>query len=199
MRGFGTLCQAGAQNELRVYNTTNMPWSGYRSPEAIRDSVYVFVENNQYKSSDDAWKGGRITNVTSGNVCPGGVAGYTLTISPVVAEFAGATSGAPIRTWELMTLSLYQAGGGDWFLGAQSNSAGENRQPMLGPLVADSGFTLQYLNAAGAQTATPSEVRSIRVTMRGVSDQKVVRGAGTHLEDVTDSLVAQVVLRNALR
>lgn len=199
MRGFGTLCQAGTSSELRVYNATNMPWSGYRTPQATRDSVYLFVENNEHKDSDDAWKGGRITNVTSGNVCPGGVAGYTLAINPVVAEFAGAAIGTPVRTWELMTLSLYQEANGDWFLGAQSNSANENRQPMLGPLVADSGFTLQYLNSTGAATATRSDVRSIRVTMRGVSDQKVVKGAGTHLEDVTDSLVSQVVLRNALR
>jgi hypothetical protein len=27
----------------------------------------------------------------------------------------------------------------------------------------------------------------------------VVKGAGTHLEDVSDSIVTQVVLRNALR
>jgi prepilin-type N-terminal cleavage/methylation domain-containing protein len=201
MRGMGVLCQDGLQNELRIYDQGNLAFSGYRTPAATRDWVYAFAEQNQYKGSDDIWVSGHVTGVQrTSTACPGNVAGYILTISPAVANLALAKSGAPVRTWEDMTLSLYQpAGGTDWYLGAESNSGGGGRQPVLGPLVADSGFTLRYLNASGNETATSSEIRSIQVTFRGLSDQKVVKGAGTHLEDMSDSVQTQVVLRNALR
>jgi prepilin-type N-terminal cleavage/methylation domain-containing protein len=198
MRGMGLVCQVPTATEVRVFNTAANPFMGYRAPAGPRDGLYVFVENNADKSSDDAWVQATVTGVASGNVCPGGVAGYTFTVSPGVAGLASATVNAPVRTWEDMTQSIYQSGA-DWYLGAESNSGGGGRQPVLGPLVADSGFTLRYLDASGNQTATSSQVRSIRITFRGLSDQKVVRGAGTHLEDVSDSIVTQVVLRNALR
>jgi type II secretion system protein J len=200
MRGMGVLCQDGLQNELRIYDQGNLAFNGYRTPEATRDWVYAFADQNDQKSSDDIWVQAHITGVQrTSNACPGSVAGYILTISPTVANLGLAKSGAPVRTWEDMTLSLYQDGGGDWYLGAESNSGGGGRQPVLGPLVADSGFTLRYLDASANATATSSQIRSIQVTFRGLSDQKVVKGAGTHLEDVSDSLVTQVVLRNALR
>jgi hypothetical protein len=72
-------------------------------------------------------------------------------------------------------------------------------QPMLGPLRAGNGLAFEYFNAAGATTADPKQVKSVRVTLRGLSDQKVVSGAGSRVADVSDSLVSQVVLRNALR
>jgi prepilin-type N-terminal cleavage/methylation domain-containing protein len=195
MRGFGTICQAPTSTEIRVLGSS---WSAYRDPQAVRDSVYVFIENNSDRSTDDVWQPARISAVASGNVCPGGVAGYTLTINPAVAALASSSIGAPVRTYEVMTLSLYVSGGESW-LGAQSNSAGEAMQPMLGPLQAGNGLAFEYFNAAGATTTDPKQVKSVRVTLRGVSDQKVVNGAGSRLVDATDSLVSQVVLRNALR
>jgi prepilin-type N-terminal cleavage/methylation domain-containing protein len=199
MRGMGVLCQDGLQNELRIYDQGNLAFTGYRTPQATRDWVYAFAEQNEHKDSDDSWVPAHITGVQrTSNACPGSVAGYILTISPTVANLSLAKSGAPVRTWEDMSLSIYQSGS-DWYLGAESNSGGGGRQPVLGPLVADSGFTLNYLDASGAPTPTTSQIRSIQITFRGLTDQKVVKGAGTHLEDVSDSIVTQVVLRNALR
>jgi prepilin-type N-terminal cleavage/methylation domain-containing protein len=199
MRGMGVLCQDGLQGELRIYDQGSLAFTGYRTPQATRDWVYAFAEQNEHKDSDDSWVPAHITGVQrTSNACPGSVAGYILTISPTVANLSLAKSGAPVRTWEDMTLSIYQSGS-DWYLGAESNSGGGGRQPLLGPLVADSGFTLNYLNASGAPTATTSQIRSIQITFRGLTDQKIVKGAGTHLEDVSDSIVTQVVLRNALR
>jgi hypothetical protein len=97
-----------------------------------------------------------------------------------------------------MTLQLYQSSG-EWWLGAQSNSAGEAMQPVLGPLRSGNGIGFEYFNAAGATTTDVKQVRSIRVTLRALSDQAVVSGAGTTNAVVGDSIVTQVVLRNALR
>jgi hypothetical protein len=200
MRGMGIVCQTPTSTEVRVWNTSTSPWIGYRTPQAGRDSVYVFIENDSDLSSDDAWQPARISAVASGNVCPGGAAGYTLTINPGVAALTSATSGAPARTYEVMQLALYQpAGEAEWWLGAQSVSAGENMQPVLGPLMADSGFTLRYLDGTGAVTADRTQVKSITVTLRGLTDQAITTGTGSTPEVVSDSLVTQVVLRNALR
>jgi len=53
--------------------------------------------------------------------------------------------------------------------------------------------------AVPATTTDVKQVRSIRVTLRGLSDQAVVSGTGTTNAVVGDSIVTQVVLRNALR
>lgn len=198
MRGMGLVCQVPTSTEVRIFNNGANPFMGYRNPASPRDGLYVFVENNADKSSDDAWVRATVTAVASGNVCPGGVAGYTFTVSPAVAGLTSATINAPVRTWELMTLQLYQSNG-EWWLGAQSNSAGEAMQPVLGPLRSGNGLGFEYFNSAGAATADVKQVRSIRVTIRGLSDQAVVSGAGTTNAVVGDSIVTQVVLRNALR
>jgi prepilin-type N-terminal cleavage/methylation domain-containing protein len=198
MRGMGLVCQVPTSTEVRIFNNGANPFMGYRNPAAPRDGLYVFVENNADKSSDDAWVRATVTAVASGNVCPGGVAGYTFTVSPAVAGLTSATINAPVRTWELMTLQLYQSNG-EWWLGAQSNSAGEAMQPVLGPLRSGNGLGFEYFNSAGATTADVKQVRSIRVTIRGLSDQAVVSGAGSTNAVVGDSIVTQVVLRNALR
>jgi hypothetical protein len=197
MRGLGTLCQAPTSTELRVYNAPASPWSGYRDPEGTRDGVYVFIENNENKSSDDVWQQAQISSVATGNVC-GGQPGFRLTIDPAVPALATAGVNAPVRTYEVMQLQLYQSGG-EWWLGAQSVSAGEVMQPMLGPLRAADGLVLDYFNAAGGITADPKAVRVVQVTIHGLTDQKVVSGTGTRKADVGDSLVTRVVLRNALR
>jgi prepilin-type N-terminal cleavage/methylation domain-containing protein len=198
MRGLGQVCQVPTSTEVRVFNTSAKPFTGYRNPVGPRDGLYAFVENSVDTGTDDAWVKATVTAVASGNVCPGGLAGYTFTVSPAVAGLTSATVNAPVRTWELMTLQLYQSNG-EWWLGAQSNSALEPMQPILGPLRSGNGLELAYFNAAGAVTADVNQVRSVRATIRGLSDQAVVSGAGSHTAVVGDSLVTQVVLRNSLR
>jgi len=198
MRGMGVVCQVPTSTEVRVFNNGTYPFMGYRNPAAPRDGLYVFVENNTDKSSDDAWVKATVTAVASGNVCPGGVAGYTFTVSPAVAGLTSVALRSPVRTWELMTLQLYQSNG-EWWLGAQSNSAGEAMQPVLGPLRSGNGLGFEYFKADGGTTTDVKQVRSIKVTLRGLSDQSVVSGAGTTNAVVGDSIVTQVVLRNALR
>jgi prepilin-type N-terminal cleavage/methylation domain-containing protein len=195
MRGMGQVCQTPTSSEVRVFSDGFM---GYRAPTGPRDGLYVFIEGNADKSSDDTWTRASVTSVTSGNVCPGGVAGYTFAVSPANATLPSATVNAPVRTYEVMTLQLYQSNG-EWWLGAQSNSAGEAMQPVLGPLRSGDGLGFEYFMADGVTTTTDvKQVRSIQVTLRGLSDQAVVSGTGT-TNAVGDSIVTQVVLRNALR
>jgi prepilin-type N-terminal cleavage/methylation domain-containing protein len=195
MRGIGFACQAPTASEIRLLRST---WSGYRDPAAT-DSVYVFIENNPDVSTDDSWVQARISAVNTGNVC-GANAGITLTINPSVPGLAAAGVNAPVRTWERMELKLYVSGGESW-LGARSVSAGEAVQPMLGPLTAGGdGFGLEYLNATGGTATTVDQVKSIRVTLKGLTDQAIVAGTSSSgLQHVRDSLVTQVSLRNALR
>ena len=196
MRGLGFACQAPTSTEIRLLRST---FSGYRDP-ASTDSVYVFLEGaNPDASTDDSWVQARITGVATGNVCPGGVAGITLTINPAVASLAGAGVRAPVRIWERMELKLYTSGGKSW-LGARSVSAGEATQPVLGPLTDVDGFGLTYLDSTNVATLTLDKVRSIQVTLKGLTDQAITKGTtGRGLTHMRDSLVTQVTLRNALR
>ncbi len=193
MRGLGTICNAPDATHIRLRRST---WAAYRDPQAVRDTLYVFVENSEDLTSDDAWQAQGITNVSTANTCPDGTASITLTLNPGLPV---QPVGTPVRTFELMQLSLYQQGGKSW-LGATSVSAGEAVQPLLGPLVDVNGLRFKYLDANGNVTAVNSDVKSITMTVRGETSQKISTGGGNgNLQYLQDSLVSQVSLRNAFR
>ncbi len=195
MRGFGQLCESPTTTTtLRILRAS---YSGYRDPLAGRDSVYVFLDGDPDVSSDDGWMPLRITAVASGNVCPGGAAGLTLTTA-ASAALPGLPVRTPVRTYEVMQLSLYDADGRSW-LGARSASAGEAMQPLLGPLTAGDGFLLEYLNSAGATTTDETAVKSIRITVRGETDEVVRSGGSGYMGRPEEELVTQVLLRNSIR
>jgi hypothetical protein len=195
MRGIGLICQAPTATQIRVSRSS---FSGYRDPEAVRDSVYVFIEGDPDDDADDAWLPVAITAVSTATACPGTMgSGITLT-TPNTAALVGIAAGTPVRFYEVMQLKLHQADGKSW-LGARSVSAGEAVQPVLGPLTDGDGFSLTYLNAAGAVTADRTAIRSIRITLRGISDEAVRLGIEGGMTHVQEDLVSQVVLRNALR
>jgi prepilin-type N-terminal cleavage/methylation domain-containing protein len=205
MRGLGFVCTApiAAGTELRIYGPPTAAWaapkfSGLRAPQAIRDSAFVFLEGaNADISSDDSWLGVRISNVATG-VCADGSTGYVLTISPAAPTLVGASIRGPVRTFEDMEYGLYSSGG-EWWLGARSVSMSEaSMQPVLGPLTSD-GVSFNFLDGTGAATTDRSLVKSIQVTLKGLTDQPIVVGSNTKTAYVRDSLVTQVVLRNALR
>jgi prepilin-type N-terminal cleavage/methylation domain-containing protein len=198
MRGMGIVCQTATANEIRVYKDQGQ-WSGYRNPEATRDGVYIFIENDKDKTTDDVWQQEAVTAVNLNSNCGGGVSAIAFTISPNLADPAGVPKGTPVRTYEVMKLGLYVSDGKSW-LGAQSVSGGDaSLQPLLGPLRDANGFGLQYLNATGGVAALPSDVKSIVLTIRGVSDHVASRSGGSYTGQIGDSLVTQVSLRNAFR
>jgi hypothetical protein len=85
----------------------------------------------------------------------------------------------------------------------KSVSANTQLEPVIGPL-ADStagqrGLTFTYLDKANAVTAVKNDVRSIQVTLKGVTDERVRGSAAARGAVDTLSLVTTVALRNALR
>ena len=207
MRGIGFICQAPAVGggEIRISAATTPAtpgsYSGLRNPVLGRDAGYVFYDNNSDLSTDDTWLPVTITGVNTASTC-GGVAAYSLTIAPTVAQLPGIPVLTPVRIYEVMELSLYSSGGQMW-LGAQSISGGELApQPLLGPLApaAVDGLKLTYLDNANAVTANVNNVKSIQLTVVGLSNQAIAKhGGSSQTSIVQDTLTSQVTLRNAFR
>jgi len=194
MRGIGFVCQTPTATVIQVARSS---YSAYRDPAAGRDGVYIFIDGNPDISTDDVWLPLGLTGVAGASSCGGAIA-LTVTTSPT--DLTLLPVGTPVRIYETMQLQLYSSGGKNW-LGARSVSAGEtSMQPVLGPLTAN-GLAFEYLGAGGAATTDPTAIKSIRVTIRGVTDQNINLGDGSSgtLASVQDSLVTQVVLRNAFR
>jgi prepilin-type N-terminal cleavage/methylation domain-containing protein len=195
MRGMGFICQAPTATAIRLSRSS---FSGYRDPQPVRDSLFVFVDGDADTDADDAWLRVAITAVSTGTACPGAIgAGITLT-TPNTPGLVGIPVGTPVRTYEVMELKLHQADGKSW-LGARSVSAGEAIQPVLGPLNDGNGFLLTYADAAGVTTANRTAVKSIRVSIRGISDGTINVGGEGSQAHVQEELVSTVALRNALR
>ena len=194
MRGIGFICQAPTATQIRI---TRSSFSGFRDPVAGRDGLYVFIDGDPDTEADDTWLPVAIAGVATGTACPGALGDITLT-TPNTAGLVGIPVGTPIHIYEVMELKLHVADGKSW-LGARSISAGEAIQPVLGPLVDGNGFQLEYLDAAGAITADRTAIKSIRITIRGISDGAVNPGVEGSPTYVQDSLVTQVALRNSFR
>jgi prepilin-type N-terminal cleavage/methylation domain-containing protein len=199
MRGLGFLCQPSTATEIRLLKAT---WTGYRDP-AVNDhgdGAYIFLENQKDLTSDDAWQQTAISSVTAGT-CGVNTPAIVLT-NALGAIPAGLETGTPVRTYERMKLALYQTGGKS-YLGAQSVSGGAALEPLLGPLKDDDnvapGLSFKYLDAAGNVTAAKANIKSIVLTVRGVTEGKISRSGGDHIAQGTDSLVTMISLRNAFR
>jgi prepilin-type N-terminal cleavage/methylation domain-containing protein len=196
MRGIGFVCQAPTATEIRLARSS---YSGYRDPQAIRDGIYAFIDGNPDDVSDDVWLPLAVAAVSTASTC-GGNQAITLTV-PSTALLTALPVGTPVRIYEVMRLQLYTNAGKSW-LGARSVSAGETTiQPVLGPLYPGSGLKLEYLDASGTATTDYREIKSIKVTVHGVTNQNINLGDGSSgtQASVEDSLVTQVVLRNAFR
>ncbi len=192
MRSVGFVCSTPTTSQIRIARST---YSGYRDPVGDRDSLYVFIENA--KPSLDRWLPLRISNVTTSSACAAGGNAITLTIDPVHADLLLVPIGAPVRIYEVMELKVHSSDGQFW-LGARSVSGLAAIQPVLGPLANAEGLLFEYLDANSASTADKKAVKSIRVTVRGVSDRAINSGGvGGALGLVQEQLVTEVALRNA--
>lgn len=200
MRAAGVACDVTAA-ALTLRNALTFQ---YREITPARDSVFVFVENNPTMGSDDSWVALGIAARAAGT-CPDGAAATVLTVVNAGAGYTAYTAAiaaaqiveeAPVRTFERMELGLYVADGRSW-LGARSVSAGEAAlQPVLGPLVADSGLKLTYHANGGAQTGTIADMRMINIVLMGETGVPISSAyGGPVIHD--DSIVARVRLRNA--
>jgi len=198
-RGLGFTCQVSA-SEIRISNAPATPYFGLRAIVPGRDSLFLFVERTPGISSDDVWVRLAVSSVNSASTCgtdPAIALGVANLGSVVPGGIGSLVAGGPVRPFEVMELRLYSSGGKFW-LGARSVSGGEpSLQPVLGPLTAN-GFELDYFDVAGAPTSNRFQVRTLRVAIRGVTDQLIRGPAGTGPTGyVQDSLVTTVSLRNA--
>jgi prepilin-type N-terminal cleavage/methylation domain-containing protein len=204
MRGFGVTCATPTSAQIKLRRTM---YYGSRNPVA-NDSVTMYVEKATNTLADDAWVRAKINSVAAGN-CTDGNAAIVLNLlwpnPPGVGGTAAANmlEGGPVRVFDVMEMKYYASNGKMW-LGMKSLTAGGNTEPVVGPL-SDSttgprGLTFQYLNNAGADaSATPNNVRTVLVTLRGITDERV-RGSGAKAGKIdTLSVQTRVALRNTLR
>lgn len=205
-RSLGIVCQVNTvPNQLVVSTAAN--YSELRAPVASpRDSLMIYVENDPTTIADDRWVSRPIASVGA-TTCPGGSAARVFTTAfdavndPVPP--AQITAGSPLRTFEDMEYSLYQDANGLYYLGARSASDPlATRQPVLGPL-SSNGFHLEYYDRDGTQitgnTLTDRRnVRTIRLTLVGVSSQAITSNGYSAQQQAVDSVVTLVQLRNAV-
>jgi prepilin-type N-terminal cleavage/methylation domain-containing protein len=193
MRAMGFVCGVPTTTQIRVSN-----FAGLRTTvTALQDSLYVFNDGAKTEiGSDDSWDSRRITGVVTTNTCAAGVPAMTFTVD---ALGAAPNVGAPVRVFEVMELGLYVSNGKSW-LGIRSVSHNEaTLQPLLGPLRDGDGLQFTYLDANGAVTATNASIKSILVTVNGVSSLAVSTAGNAKNTTVSDQVITQVALRNALR
>jgi prepilin-type N-terminal cleavage/methylation domain-containing protein len=200
MRGLGFTCSVTA-TEIRLINSFALPFNSLRGVSAGRDAMLIYVDNDPTTVSDDQWIEAPV-NAVATSTC-GGTAAIAITTDDITGSISSGTLdavivGGPVRTFEVMRLKLYSVDGQNW-LGAQSISAGEAVQPALGPLTAN-GFALAYFDVNGNATTNVADVRSMMVTLRGVTERPIASGGNIGGNTyVQDSLVARVMLRNAPR
>lgn len=194
MRGLGFVCDIATGYARMARGTFN----GYRDPVAGRDSVLIFVDHNTNIATDDGWLARNIASVQNEN-CSSGTAGIRLNFTtsiPTADTLTWITAGSPIRTFEVMEVAALVQGGETW-LGARSVTAGQALQPVLGPLNLN-GVAFQYRTAAGVAGASPLTVRTIQLTLTGITDNIVAAQAGTSAwTRATEQLVTTIQLRNA--
>lgn len=191
MRGSGVSC---ARSATSVHLEAAL-FRGFRMIQAGRDSVLLHFEGNDSSFSDDRWVHLPVLSV-GGSTC-GAVAAIQVGTSIDTARFPLRDFAllAPVRTFEIMQVKLYQSAG-DYWLGARSVSAGETIQPLTGPLTSN-GLELVYQDSLNAPTTVADGIRSIGITLRGNTSLSVRTAGGSGpLTRRTDSLLTLVALRN---
>jgi prepilin-type N-terminal cleavage/methylation domain-containing protein len=225
VRRSGIICAVGL-GTITVFGGWNA--TGYRTPSVNDDLTIFVEGNTTTGADDRWITRDVIGVTTAGVTCPalGAIPagpGTRFTVLSFAAALPGGndpvtgaeiTVGSPVRLTELMEYSLYtDATDGRNYLGAQSISSGAGRQPVLGPLNPHNGFNLTYLDRDGNQIicAAPCNggfgtadmqqrrrVRTVRISVAAVSDENVSpAGSGTN-QQLRDSVVTLVTLRNAV-
>lgn len=149
------------------------------------DSLLIFVDNLEDTYIDDRWEVASVSNVNNTTAsCDTRPPGAELRKVIMVAHpLTGVLPGAPVRAFEPVTYGLYEIDG-EWGLGRKKNSD-EAAKLLVGGLAGPGeGLILEYLNTAGATTADPAAVASIRVSLT-TADQP---SSGTQQKSVTSTI-----------
>ncbi|MFN8652119.1 MAG: prepilin-type N-terminal cleavage/methylation domain-containing protein [Gemmatimonadales bacterium] len=192
MRSVALACGVTAGG-VRIRQT---PIYGARPITAGRDSMLLFVEHSVGTTSDDEWYKMPINGITVSTCLTADSAPAYRLATTGPPNPADVRLDAPLRTFEVMEIGPVVQGGHNW-LGARSVSAGESLTPVAGPITL-SGLAFSYLDENGNATGNRSNIRSIRIVLRGQTDWSVRPGNGLTApsQPLLDSLVTIVTLRN---
>ncbi len=207
MRGFGVTCAVdGATGRIILRNSGGL-LQLLRTPAVNSDRIVIYVEGDASVQADDLWLHGTITGYTPTQNCPDGTAGSSVIVNldsglDESLAYGQMKLGGPVRIYEQMLMRSYVSGGQTW-LGMRSVSAGGLIQPVIGPLSGTAGLVtglgLSYRDVNNNATAVATNVRSIQITMRGVSDGTIRKNGTAYAQVDTMQIVSQVALRNTLR
>jgi prepilin-type N-terminal cleavage/methylation domain-containing protein len=197
-RNLQFLCQAPNTATMQIILARN-PWFGGRSLDATLDQIMLYAENDPSTRTDNVWLRVNPGLAVTGTACPGGAASLTVAVTGVTAaQLAGVLDGAPARGYEVVEMSLYADGAGEYWLGTRTQSkttlGWSTLQPIAGPLTA-TGLQLTYYDANGAVTAVPANVARVGIAIAGRSYDQVRNTSGA-IGRLTDNLVTHVALRN---
>lgn len=199
-RGVGFTCAVTA-TQIKILNTTVLPFNALRDITPGRDSLLLYVERDPATAADDSWIRLPISSVAT-TTCGSQTAIAVNTPNFINAipdsQLASVVVGGPVRTFEVMRLKSYASDGQQW-VGAVSVSGGDAVQPILGPIT-PAGFQLAYLTGDGTVTNVPAAVRVIRIQVIGLTERAVAQGGISGANVILqDTLVTRVLLRNAPR
>ena len=188
MRGFGLTC--AAVNATTITVSDNASWTGFDDP-SVGQGIYLFSQGAQPETeNDDVWREATISGVAAG-VCADGITpAFVLTVTGL-ASFANVQMPAPVRTHEPMQIGLVADAGRNW-LGI---GAGGGLTPMAGPLTS-TGLRFEYKDAAGVETTTLQNVKSIILRLYGETDRAANKTFSGTTEALQDSMIVRVQLRN---
>lgn len=162
-------------------------------PFEVGDSVFVFADNDEYRTSDDTWMRAQVTTVANGQLCAGTFDAQLLSFSGQSALFVADSvrEGAPLRSFTRYEYSL-DTWNGDTYLGRAD--AGGDWVPLVGPLTAGNGLPgleMDFLDGSGNPTTTAADVRRVVLTVRTWSQARDQTG-----NLVMDSLTTSIFMRN---
>ena len=200
---------------IRGGQTGQPMYFGARSITAT-DGLLIYLDGDPTTRTDDYWVPATITAMGAAGTatCPtvpagGGGAAVPAAQQPATqvtfnGTFIAGTNianaiplGAPVRGYETVTYQLYQPAGDPlWYIGFQP--AGGTMQPLIGPILAN-GLTFTYYNAAGAVTATRTQVARIDITVRARTTSAIRGGGMAPAAVLVDSISTSVALRNNRR
>ena len=159
-RKLGFLCKLSRNEKWMI------TWAMGDGFEA-NDPLLVFVENDSSRYQDDEWNTAVVTSVssTSDSDCAAEWPGKPLQLLKVGNhDMAGVTAGAPVRSYEWVTYSLYEFGRMGWSLGRRSGDG----QPkyLVGNLAGPgTGLQFRFFTSSGAATTDESQISRLRISI----------------------------------
>ncbi len=199
MRALGIICSVPDLILGRIV-VNNAALFKYRNIDPSRDSVFIFREGLANRSSDDRWLRGKVSGTAAVN-CADGTAGTRIALNGLAGglftQMDSVTIGAPVRAFETVNYRLYDGGSGIWWLGIRNNVSGAwtTTSPVAGPMRPNDGVKFAYYDSTGTATVTAALVRSIGITVRGLSSSSI-QSAGHATGAYSDSLTVRVAVRN---